>query len=132
MYLLLAACASSRTSSQGSLLVHVNDEQGSGLPTASVTVSGFSGVTGTGGIALFQPLPAGTYSVDATIAGFRSCGPMSVKVTGGHETSIEVLMRVGAIVDGVGVAGTRFDPCPGRPHSGVFVDNVTRREVPYP
>jgi len=122
-------CAGAGCASYGSAVVKVTDVTGGPIPGISVTAGYETVESDRNGVARFQRLGSGTYVVDADEAGLKSCGPISVRVTGGHETTTVLLMRVGTIADGVTVGGgssggyseLQFAACPGHPGTAVTI-----------
>ena len=116
---------------------------GGPIPGVSVKAGRETTESDSKGIARFQQLGSGTYLVDADAPGLKSCGPVTVRVTGGHEATTVLLMRVGSIADGVIVGeGSRaassggsfselqFAACPGHPESAVTIRTSGPGSVP--
>jgi hypothetical protein len=131
-------CTGVGCTTYGSAAVKVTDLTGSPIPSISVKAGRETVDSGQNGIAQFQRLQSGTYLVDADAQGFKSCGPISVRVRGGHESTTVLLMRVGTIVDGVIVGDghghsyseLQFAACPGHPESAVTIRTSGPGSVP--
>lgn len=97
----------------GSILVRVQDEQGSGVPGTTVTISSpalvagsTTGVTDGGGVNRFPSLPPGTYSIRVELSGFRPVLRENVSVTTGQTTPIDFTLVVATIAETVTVTGS--------------------------
>ncbi|MGE3273651.1 MAG: carboxypeptidase regulatory-like domain-containing protein [Vicinamibacterales bacterium] len=96
----------------GSILVRVSDEQGGGVPGATVTIASSAliagsatGVTDTAGAYRFPSLPPGSYTIRAELSGFQTLVRESVTVVVGQTTPIDLVMRVAALAETVTVTG---------------------------
>jgi Carboxypeptidase regulatory-like domain/TonB dependent receptor-like, beta-barrel len=107
--LLLAAGPALAQTLTGSITGTVRDEQGAALPGATVTLTGKTGartmISEAGGTYRFAALDPGTYSVEATMNGFRSQRFDNLGVTVGKTLSIDFGLKVGGRTESVDVIG---------------------------
>lgn len=101
--LLLAASLLASAGSQaatGSLTGVVRDTRGDAVPGVTLTVTAGdrqrTAVTDVSGRFLFEELPAATYGLEATLAGFRRETREAILVQTGRSTAVELVLRVGA------------------------------------
>jgi len=127
--LALPACAS-----HGSLLVAVRDVDGGPIPGIAVTAGSLQSESDTRGTASFAYVKRGSYEIDASISGMKSCGPLRVRVHGSKAVETTLYFRLATIADGfetfTGPDGTtqsrsaswlEYGPCPGRPETAIRV-----------
>ena len=90
----------------------VQDESGAVIPGATVTaINALTGlertaVSDSGGRFNFPRLPVGTYRVEATLQGFRKFATESFKLDVEDIRQVNAVMHVGAVEEGITVAGT--------------------------
>ena len=96
----------------GSILVRVNDQQGSAVPGVAVTLSSpvlvsgtMSGVTDTGGVNRFPSLQPGIYSVKLELQGFRTVVRENVQVVVGQTVPLDMPLSVATVAETVTVTG---------------------------
>ncbi len=95
----------------GSILVRVNDDQGAGVPGATVTISSPALVAGTmvgvteAGTYRFPSLPPGVYTVRVELQSFQTVTRENVNVLVGQTTPIEAVMRLATLAETVTVTG---------------------------
>ncbi len=97
----------------GSILVRVSDEQGGGMPGATITITSSAlvagstdGVSDTGGAYRFPSLPPGTYTVKTDLTGFQSVVRENVVVLVGQTTPLDLAMRVASVAETITVTGS--------------------------
>jgi hypothetical protein len=94
----------------GSIVGNVTDPQGNAVPgvTLTATNAGTSlkveAVTDGTGAFTFRNLPPGTYSLTATLTGFREHQQTSIPVTAGNPVRINIGLELGAVSEQVEVA----------------------------
>jgi hypothetical protein len=94
----------------GSLTGTVVDPSGAAIPNARVEVTGVSlpqglvGTTNSTGNYAFNNVPAGAYTVTATVAGFSSTKQTDVNVVLGRTTQINFRLEVGQVTESVVVS----------------------------
>ena len=94
----------------GAILGVVRDQTGAVLPGTSMQVTHQETgrvrtvVTDSGGRYRVPALELGTYTVQATLAGFRSVVRTGVSLTVGMEAEVNLAMEVGAVTESVTVA----------------------------
>jgi ABC-type amino acid transport substrate-binding protein len=109
--LLLAAVATplAAQSITGTVAGTVKDEQGGVLPGVTLTLAGKTGtrtaVTDAQGAYRFAGLDPGTYSVTATLSGFRTKRQDNVIVSLSRVAEIEIVLGVGGMTESVDVVG---------------------------
>jgi hypothetical protein len=109
--LLLAAVALplAAQSLTGTITGTIKDEQGGVLPGVTVTLTGKTGnrtaVTDAEGIYRFAALDPGTYSVTATLSGFRPKRQDNVIVSVSRSAEIDIVLGVGGLTETVDVVG---------------------------
>jgi hypothetical protein len=136
----LSACAS-----QGNLFVAVRDVGGGPIPSVSVTAGALRSESDAHGTASFWNLKPGSYEIDASIPGMKSCGPLRVKVHGSKPVETTLFFRLATIADGIetftapdGTVQSRsaswleYEPCPGRPDTAVRVKTCCDSPVAKP
>ena len=106
---LLAALPLAAQSLTGTITGTTKDEQGGVLPGVTVTLAGKTGtrtaVTDAEGVYRFAALDPGTYSVTATLSGFRPKRQDNVAVSVGKMLDIVIVLGVGGITETVDVVG---------------------------
>lgn len=127
--LLSALSASAQTLFQGRIDVVVQDAQGSVVPGATVAVSGPAAqnqITDAGGEARFLNLPPGTYTVNATLAGFRPYVNERVTVASGSGTPLRITMQVMGVAESVQVTAAEpiVDPARQTVTTGVSYEEL--------
>jgi hypothetical protein len=109
LLVLLAALPLAAQSLTGTISGAVKDEQGGVLPGVTLTLSGKTGtrttVTDAEGVYRFAALDPGTYSVTATLSGFRAKRQDNVVVSLGKVSDIAIVLGVGGITETVDVVG---------------------------
>lgn len=93
--------------SAGNIFGHATDEQGSGVPGATVTLTGpgapSSTVTDANGRFRFLSVPPGRYTIVVTMSGFATVTRENVVVTLGKNTDADVAMKLSAVQETVTV-----------------------------
>jgi hypothetical protein len=97
----------------GSILIRVNDDQGSAVPGANITISSpvlvsgtMAGVTDSGGVLRFPSLTPGTYTVKIDLQGFRGVVREGVAVQVGQTVPLDMKLQVASVAESVTVTGT--------------------------
>src|SRR5688572_16479788 len=107
--LVLIAVPAAAQSLVGTVTGTVTDEQGGALPGVAVTLTGKTGnktaTTGTDGTYRFVGLDPGTYSVQATMAGFQPRRQENIVVTVGREAVSDFSLKVGGLTETLDVLG---------------------------
>ena len=110
--ILLAAFASPGLSQEntGSIRGIVNDQTGAAIPGAKVTASSSAlvrplEVTSDGtGAYIFPKLPAGIYSITASLNGFKTVKKDDISVQLGRELSLELSLPAGNVTEQVNIS----------------------------
>ena len=93
----------------GNIFARAADDQGTGLPGVSVTLSGvgapFSQVTNANGDVRFPNLAPASYALDFNLQGFGKVTRKNIIVAVGQNTQIEVTMKLAGVQESVVVAG---------------------------
>ncbi len=95
----------------GSIFVKATDEQGSAVPGATVSLTSpvlprpLSGVTDSTGVHRFPSLSLGTYTVTISLQGFQTISRENIVVLQNQTTSIDLVLKVGAISEVITVRG---------------------------
>jgi Carboxypeptidase regulatory-like domain/TonB dependent receptor-like, beta-barrel len=109
LLVLLAALPLAAQSLTGTVTGTVKDEQGGVLPGVTVTLAGKTGtrtaVTDAEGIYRFAALDPGTYSVTASLSGFRPKRQENVIVSVTRSAEINLVLAVGGVAETVDVVG---------------------------
>jgi len=109
LLLVLIAIPAGAQSLTGSVGGVVKDEQGGALPGATVSLIGKTGTktatTGTDGTYRFQAVDPGTYSLDATMQGFKTQHVEIVSVSVGKQISMDFAMKIGGVSETLEVVG---------------------------
>ncbi len=110
--LVLFVAASARA--QGAQITGtVVDEQGAGVPGASVQLSGKSSraitTSATGGTYTFSNVAPGTYELTATVVGFATAMVGNVVVSGSNVTAPMLVLKLASITETVVVSATKTD-----------------------
>ena len=133
LVLLSALPASAQTLFQGRIDVVIQDSQGSVVPGATVDVSGpaaQSQVTDDRGEARFLNLPPGTYTVNATLQGFRPYLNDRVTVASGSGTPLRITMQVMGITESVQVVSSEPIVDPARQTVTTTVSYEELQQIP--
>lgn len=102
-----AGPATAQTPATGSITGKVADAQGAVLPGATVTVTGAAvrgartAQTDGAGVYRIAALPAGDYSVAATLSGFKKTEQKSVTVAVGARVSVDLVLELGGLSEEV-------------------------------
>ncbi len=106
--LLLLAVPAMAQSLLGVVTGAVTDESGATLPGATVTLTGARGavtaVSDSNGRYRFAAVETGSYSVEATLAGFQSRKVEPVTVTIGKTAAVDLSLKVGGLTDTIEVS----------------------------
>jgi hypothetical protein len=109
LLVLLAAIPLAAQSLTGTITGTVKDEQGGVLPGVTMTLAGKTGtrtaVTDAEGIYRFLALDTGTYSVTATLSGFRTKRQDNVIVSVSRVADIDIVLGIGGVTETVDVVG---------------------------
>jgi hypothetical protein len=109
LLLLFAALPLAAQSLTGTVAGTVKDEQGGVLPGVTLTLSGKTGtrtaVTDAEGLYRFPAVDVGTYSVTASLSGFRTKRQDNVIVSLGKVADIVIVLGVGGVTESVDVVG---------------------------
>lgn len=137
--ILLAAFASPGLSQEntGSIRGIVNDQTGAAIPGAKVTASSSAlvrplEVTSDGtGAYIFPKLPAGIYSITASLNGFKTVKKDDISVQLGRELSLELSLPAGNVTEQVNIsaAAEALDVTSSRTATNLteqFIDNTPR------
>jgi len=121
--------------STGLLSGRVSDQSGAVVPGASVVVQNLatgveqSATTNHAGIYQFPALVPGTYSVRASLKGFRDVQVL-VLVLVGHTTSQDIQLQVGASTDTVKVTATTSLLRPTESSASTVIDRALMEDLP--
>ena len=134
---LLAALPAFAVAQDGRIAGTVTDDTGGVLPGVTVEASGsaaaggpFVAVTDTDGGYAFTALPAGSYAVTFTLAGFEQL-TRDVEVAGAAEATVDVSLRIGGLFEEVTVAvtGTAIEaPAINMPNAVAVVSRDTMEQ----
>lgn len=87
----------------GSIAGEVKDEQGGALPGATVSLIGRTGTktttSGPDGTYRFVAVDPGTYSVQATLAGFQTAQQDNVVISVGKQINVDFGLKVGGMAE---------------------------------
>jgi len=110
--ILLSGLAFSQSGTTGAIEGKITDEEGNALPGAGVKISSpdliggtQSKVTTVEGKFRFVALPRGTYSLEASLAGFVTTKKDDIKVSVGQTITIDLALKIGKIEEEVTVTG---------------------------
>ena len=125
----LTACAS-----RGNLFVSVRDVDGGPIPGVAITAGTVQAKSDSHGTASFWNVKRGSYEIDGSVPGMKSCGPLHVEVRGATPAETTLYFRLATIADGFetftgpdGITQSRsaswleYGPCPGRPETAIKV-----------
>lgn len=112
------------TAGAGAITGLVTDASNSPIPGATVRVSRGgaqvgAGVSDSSGRYRITGLPAGSYDVTVSLAGFSTAVTNGVQVSGGSETTLGHTLEVGAMSEAVVVAAAPAPPPPAAPRAGL-------------
>jgi hypothetical protein len=109
LLLLFAALPLAAQSLTGTVTGTVKDEQGGVLPGVTVTLNGKTGsrttTTGAEGNYRFAGLDPGTFSVTATLSGFRTKRQDNIVVSVSRVADVHIVLGVGGVTEAVDVVG---------------------------
>src|SRR6185312_9949183 len=94
----------------GGIVGNVTDPQSNAVPGVTLTATNLGTslkveeVTDATGTFAFRNLPPGTYSLTATLSGFREHQQTSIPVTAGNPVRINISLELGALTEHVEVA----------------------------
>jgi hypothetical protein len=121
---------------RGRLIVTVNDTTAGVLPTASVTLAGAEPstaaakvppvLTSTAGVAIFENLAPGRYSVVAEFTGFEKSAPREVRVRAGDNRET-IVLQLARLEDTVTVG--RDQQVAGSDRASTFGSMLTRAQI---
>ena len=132
LLLVSAVPASAQTLFQGRIDIVVQDAQGSVMPGATVEISGpatQTRVTDERGEAHFLNLPPGTYTVTATLQGFRNYTNDRVTVASGAGTPLDH-DEVGGVAESVQVTGAEPIVDPARQTVTTSISYEELQQIP--
>ena len=132
----IAPTATSAQNQTGRLIVTVNDTTGGSLPTATVTITGVESAnralkiapqeTTMNGIATFDALAPGRYTVIAAFTGFETSPPREVRVRSG-DNRLTIVLALARLKDEVVVG--RDQQVAGSDRAATFGSMLTREQI---
>ena len=132
----IAPTATSAQNQTGRLIVTVNDTTGGSLPTATVTITGVESAnralkiapqeTTMNGIAIFDALAPGRYTVIAAFTGFETSPPREVRVRGG-DNRLTIVLALARLKDEIVVG--RDQQVAGSDRAATFGSMLTREQI---
>jgi len=132
----IAPTATSAQNQTGRLIVTVNDTTGGSLPTATVTITGVESAnralkiapqeTTMNGIAIFDALAPGRYTVIAAFTGFETSPPREVRVRSG-DNRLTIVLALARLKDEVVVG--RDQQVAGSDRAATFGSMLTREQI---
>ncbi len=99
--------ADAQTGDNGSITGKVVDAQGAVLPGATVTVTGAAlkssrtGQSDSAGVYRIADLPAGEYTVTATLMGFKKAEGKAIAVAAGAKVTVDLALQIGGLSEEV-------------------------------
>jgi len=132
----IAPTATSAQNQTGRLIVTVNDTTGGSLPTATVTITGVESAnralkiapqeTTMNGIAIFDALAPGRYTVIAAFTGFETSPPREVRVRSG-DNRLTIVLALARLKDEIVVG--RDQQVAGSDRAATFGSMLTREQI---
>src|SRR6266446_6858287 len=120
----------------GTILGQVQDQQGAAIGKAEVTARSLDTgairktIADDTGAYQITSVPAGSYEVSASIAGFKTEVRSGISVTVGGDVAVNFSLTVGAITEKVEVTAEAAQVDTSSSTPGGFVNSVTIRELP--
>src|ERR1700688_2592674 len=120
----------------GTILGQIQDQQGAAIGKAEITVRSLDtgairkATADDSGAYRITSVPAGSYEVSASIAGFKTEVRNGISVTVGADVAVNFSLTVGAVSEKVEVTAEAPQVDTASSTLGGFVDSTTIREIP--
>jgi hypothetical protein len=136
LYLSLNSAPLPAQTVSGTILGQIQDQQGAVIGKAEITARSLDTgavrktVADDMGVYRITSVPAGSYEVTASIAGFRTEVRSGISVTVGSDVAVNFAMTVGAVSEKVEVTAEAAQVDTSSSALGGFVNSATIRELP--
>ena len=120
----------------GTILGQIQDQQGASIGRAEVTAKSLDtgairkATADDSGAYRITSVPAGSYDVSASIAGFKTEVRSGISVTVGADVAVNFSLTVGAVTEKVEVTAEAAQVDASSSTLGGFVNSTTIRELP--
>src|ERR1700730_5466470 len=120
----------------GTILGQIQDQQGAAIPKAEVSARNLEtgavrkATSEDNGTYRISSVPAGSYEVSATVAGFKTEVRSGILVTVGGDVAVNFSLTIGAITEQVQVTAEASQVDTSSSTLGGFVNSATIRELP--